>query len=141
MYFYSGNDFIKRAVTPNAFIIYIYRCFYNSIINKISLLGFIGIVWGCLGCNPHKDYALKFEIRNNTDSSVYFAFSYSYPDTSLSKVVSVPYYSGNVWQKLLAHEGKYEGRGEFNLNQTTLVFIFDAHTIDTTPWDKYCKAL
>jgi len=45
----------------------------------------------------------------------------------------------NLWQKILPNDGKTEGIGEFNLNQTTLVFIFDAHTIETTPWDSIVK--
>ena len=87
------------------------------------------------GCNPHDDYARKFEIINNSDSSVYFAFSFSYPDTSLSKINPVP----NLWQKLLPHEGKFETGGVFNVTPTTLAFIFNANTIETTPWDSIVK--
>jgi F0F1-type ATP synthase membrane subunit a len=63
----------------------------------------------------------------------------SYPDTSLSMVNAIPYYKGNLWQKILAHDGKNEGRDIFNLNSTILVFIFNANTIETTPWDNIVK--
>ena len=103
--------------------------------NNKSFLVLIGIAIVCLGLYscPNDDYGVQFEIRNNSDASIYFALSYSYPDTSLTQLVSVPYYNGNLWQKLAPHEGKYEGRGEFDLNSTTLVFVFDANVIETTP--------
>ena len=77
-----------------------------------------------MGCNPHDDYARKFNIINKSDSAIYFALSNSYPDTNLSKVNAIPY---------------NKGIGVFNLNTTTLVFIFDAHTIETTPWNSIVK--
>jgi hypothetical protein len=107
--------------------------------SKIISLVLIGISFICLNYSCHDTPESKFEIRNNSDSSIYFAFSYSYPDSSLSRINSVPYYKGNLWQKLLAHEGKYEGTGIFDLSQTTLVFIFDAQTIENTPWDSIVK--
>lgn len=108
---------------------------------KIMFLILIGTSFTCLNfsCNPHPDYGLKFDIINKSDSAIYFAFSYSYPDTSLSKVDIIPHYDGNVWSKILAHDGKNETVGVFNQNPTTLVFIFDAHTVETTPWDSIVK--
>ena len=44
-----------------------------------------------------------------------------------------------TYGKKLPHDGKNEGIGVFNLNTTTLVFIFDAHTIETTPWNSIVK--
>jgi hypothetical protein len=106
---------------------------------KIFLLASFGIIFIFMNSSCHDPHDSKFLIRNTSDSSVYFAFSYSYPDTSLSRINSVPHYNGNMWQKLLAHEGKYETTGVFDLNPTTFVFIFDAHTIETTPWDTIVK--
>ena len=106
---------------------------------KISFLAVIGIILIFIYFSCHPMHDSKFLIRNNSDSSVYFAFSYSYPDTSMSGINSIPYYKGNLWQKLLAHEGKFEATGVFDLNPTTFVFIFDAQTIENTPWDTIVK--
>ena len=105
--------------------------------NKIFSLILIGVSFINLNysCNSHNDYALKFDIINKSDSAIYFTLSFSYPDTSLSSFKSVP----NQWQKILAHDGKNETRSSFNINQTTLVFIFDAHTVETTPCDTIVK--
>ena len=105
-----------------------------------KLLSFVlsGTVLVCLNllaCNPRSDYARKFEIDNNSDSSVYFAINASYPDSSLRSINTAP----NQWQKLLPHEGKFETAGVFNYNPITVVFIFNAHTIETTPWDSVVK--
>jgi hypothetical protein len=104
--------------------------------NKIIIWIFIGIVFICLNysCNPHPDYDLKFDIINKSDSAVFFVFSFSYPDTTLSDNTAP-----NLWQKILAHDGKNETAGVFNINPTTLVFILDAHTVETTSWDSIVK--
>jgi hypothetical protein len=115
----------------------------NRIMNKKSLLlctGFVIICLSLLYCHqPKEDYPLKFEILNNSDSSIYFAFSDAFPDTSLSKIYPIPYYQGNLWQKLLPHTGKNEVTPDFNLHSKTFIFIFDANAIETTPWDTIVK--
>jgi hypothetical protein len=103
--------------------------------NKISFLACIGIIY--VSC--HVDHDIKFDIINSSNSSIYYAFSFAYPDTNLSLIDFVPYSGGNETLKILAHDGKTEGRGIFDLNPTTLVFIFDANTIETTPWDSIVK--
>lgn len=103
--------------------------------NKISFLAFIGITF--VSC--YVDHYSKVNIINKSNYSIYYALSYSFPDTGLSRIDFVPYSGGNQTHKILSHDGKTEGRGEFNINPTTLVFIFDAHTIETTPWDSIVK--
>jgi hypothetical protein len=67
--------------------------------NKISFLVF-GTVFICLNfsCNPHNDYALKFEIDNNSDSSVYFTINASYPDSSLRSIKET-----TPWDSIVKH--------------------------------------
>lgn len=109
--------------------------------NKISFLG-IGIIFICLnllGCNPHDDYVRHFKIINNSDASIYIAFSYSYPDTSLSKINNIPYSNANQTQKVFSKNSLSQRTGVFEISSTCLMFIFDAHTIETTPWDSIVK--
>jgi hypothetical protein len=102
--------------------------------NKILFFIFVCLI---VSCRDIKNS--YFNIINKSDSSIYYAFSYSYPDTSLTGIDFVPYSGGNQTHKIFAHDGKNEVRDVFNLEQTTLVFIFEAHSIETIPWDSIVK--
>ena len=109
--------------------------------NKVSFLGF-GIIFVCLNflsCNPHDDYVRHFKIKNNSNAPIYYAFSYSYPDTSLNKINNIPYFNGNQTQKIFANDSLSEGTNVLYINSTCLMFVFDAHVIETTPWDSIVK--
>jgi hypothetical protein len=83
----------------------------------------------------HYDYPLHFEIKNNSNSSIYFAFSYSYPDTNIARISNIPYSGGNQTHKIFAQNSTSEGTNVFGISQTTQMFIFDANIIENVPWD------
>ena len=101
-------------------------------------MGFIGIVFVCsnFSCH-HLDYPRHFKIKNNSNTSIFYA--YSYPDTSLAKINNIPYSNENQTHNIIAKDSLYEGTNVLELNPICLMFIFNANTIETTPWDSIVK--
>jgi hypothetical protein len=77
-------------------------------------------------------------VKNNNDMDIYVYGDFFYPDTSIN--FSNPSEAGNYYKVTARSEGDplqikdtYEGR--FKQYEKLMVFIFDAHTIETTSWD------
>ena len=86
----------------------------------------------------HEDLRLKF--NNSSEMALYASYAYSYPDTSIDSydITNAPYrhkaeinstitlIADDSWGKIFLH----------NIDSDTLmVFVFDAHVLETTPWD------
>jgi hypothetical protein len=107
---------------------------------KASLLIFIVLSFlSLVGCPDNDGIPRHFNIINNSNRPIYYAFSYSFPDTAISKINNVPYSNGNKTHKINSFDSISTGTNVFELNTTTLMFIFDAELIENTSWDSIIK--
>jgi hypothetical protein len=109
---------------------------------KISFILIITILF--IGLNSsrckHEDGMTHLKIKNNANFSIYYALSYSYPDTSINKIGIMPYSkAGDTSQKINANSSVFVRIAILGISPITQMFIFDAHTIETTPWDSIVK--
>ena len=109
---------------------------------KISylLLLFLTLTLLSGSCDDEKD-RYKLRINNLSDKPVYVAWTTSYPDTSLYTVVDptpnvqIKRVEANTLQRSIyrnASKGLFYLEGKI---EKLSVFIFDAETLETTPWD------
>ena len=91
-------------------------------------------------CHDEKE-GYKLRINNLTDKSIYVEWTTSYPDTSLITVTNPTYnpsitkVEANTLQRSIyrnASKGLFSLQGKI---EKLSVFIFDAETLETTPWD------
>ena len=91
-------------------------------------------------CDDEKD-RYKLRVNNLTDKSIYVEWTTSYPDTSLITVTNPTYnpsitkVEANTLQRSIyrnASKGLFYLEGKI---EKLSVFIFDAETLETTPWD------
>ena len=91
-------------------------------------------------CDDEKD-RYKLRINNLSDKPVYVAWTTCYPDTSLYTVVDpTPNVHIKRVEAITLHRSIYRNasKGLFYLEgkiEKLSVFIFDAETLETTPWD------
>ena len=81
----------------------------------------------------------KIRMHNDSDTSIYTAISYDYPDTGLNFQRPISNY-GSAW--VLPHQIDYirdesdciESKMYYNGAEKLILFVFDAKLIDTVPW-------
>jgi hypothetical protein len=89
-------------------------------------------------CNNNEEKHNSILFKNNSDKDLYVHGKFEYPDTSID--FSNPVLSGEYY-KVISHSTNdpleitdtYEGR--FIQYDTLMVFVFDAETLENTPWD------
>ncbi len=74
-------------------------------------------------------------LKSNSANTIYFGLSYAYPDTSINKISMVPGENGSIAHKIPSRGQSILPADNFVYNPTMQLFIFDATTIETTPWD------
>jgi hypothetical protein len=100
------------------------------------IIGFIMIIlFGLESCHHNDDEPIHFKFVNSSNKSIYYAFSYSYPDTALNRIENIPYNNGNQTSKINANDSVYIRTGVFGISQITQIFVFDAYLIENDPWD------
>ncbi|GAA4104491.1 hypothetical protein [Mucilaginibacter panaciglaebae] len=87
----------------------------------------------------HEVDPIRIKIKNNSNSAVYYALSYSYPDTALNRIEVIPHNKGNTSSKINANDSDLITTGILGISPITQMFIFDANTIEHTPWDSIVK--
>ena len=99
----------------------------------IILTSFLAITAYC--CREEtEDCHRGVTIINNSDKAIYYDVGISYPDTSL---IDNPSTSPNPY-KIPANSRNKDWFGdcyEAAVRETLMVFIFDAYTLEHTPWD------
>lgn len=89
-------------------------------------------------CIDPWDFRLK--ISNNSDKTIFFCDSYSYPDTSFDYN---PFYSPETFRinpgETRSDRIRNTWEGKFELMDTLMIFIFDEETLKTVPWDTIQK--
>jgi len=82
------------------------------------------------------------KIANNSNSTVYFNYSFAFPDTTLrledNPVTSDDFYriqSGETVTNPIM--GRWESK--FDIYDTLMIFIFDETTLKNVPWDTIMK--
>ena len=93
------------------------------------------ILFGLESCHPNDDNPTHFKIINSSIKSIYYAFSYSYPDTSIYRIDNPPYFNGNKTAKINSKDSTSVRLIVLGLNKTTQMFIFDADVVENNPWD------
>jgi len=78
-------------------------------------------------------------IHNKSDKTIYYGVGYSYPDTNLIQINAIPGHNGNISHRIEKGKQGVLMAAQFSLNPTLQLFIFDADTIETTPWDSIVK--
>jgi hypothetical protein len=111
---------------------------------KVMLITIIGIALLSSRCRD-EDCHDKIRIINNSDNTIYFDFSYRYPDTTL-KENPVP---GRKYARINGHSSGreqdiygdcFEGTiSSANPGGKIMFFIYDANTLETMPWDTVVK--
>jgi hypothetical protein len=82
------------------------------------------------------------KITNNSNSAIYFNYSFAFPDTTLrpedNPVTSDDFYriqSGETVTNPIM--GRWESK--FDISDTLMIFIFDETTLKIVPWDTVRK--
>ena len=90
-------------------------------------------------CDP---WDSRMKITNNSNSAIYFNYSFAFPDTTLrpedNPVTSDDFYriqSGETVTNPIM--GRWESK--FDISDTLMIFIFDETTLKTVPWDTVRK--
>jgi len=110
----------------------------NIKITFIAILSLLFIYATC--CRDKKDCHYNVYINNNTDKAIYFNLSASYPDTLFYYNPTV---EGDIC-KVNPHKHTNESHNScvegYYLQVPKLIyFIYDAQTLETTPWDTVKK--
>jgi len=84
------------------------------------------------GSSCYREERKYIYIKNSSDKTIYYRFSFAYPDTTLKKSDPDNY-------KVNSKSQTFTTASVFAFNPTSQMFIFDAHTIETTPWDSIVK--
>jgi len=106
---------------------------------KTFVLLLVSLIMLCSTCENKKDEP-KMRIKNNTKEAIYASWHTQYPDTGLTYLTN-PTLNTHI-NKVLSNslqESHYkapsEGIFETMKSDVLLVFIFDAATLESTPWD------
>ena len=110
-----------------------------KIINLIQL----GIVLlFTISCIDKENCHDNIYIKNNSDKAIYFDKSYVYPDTTLRDdgLIQDPtnYKVEKYSENRSVTRGCYEGIMQSSY-PIIMFFIYDAETLETTPWDTVAK--
>lgn len=99
-------------------------------INKTVLLFLIMLL--LTSCNEIFP-TIYFNLKNNSNKSIYNGVSHLYPDTSLKNLKRNEIF-------IISPDRVYPHRlDNFADNPTLQIFIFDANVIDNNPWDTIVK--
>ncbi|MZQ50290.1 MAG: hypothetical protein GT598_14925 [Bacteroidales bacterium] len=104
-----------------------------------KLIIYVVLIASMVGCDK-VDYKMK--ITNNSNSTIYFYYSFSYPDTTI-RAEGNPLGSPDNYRILSGEtitnpmRGSWEG--QFDIYSTLMIFIFDEATLKTVPWDTIRK--
>ncbi len=101
--------------------------------NLILLTMFVSL--SASSCNNKEELHRYIYLKNSTSKTIYYGLSYSYPDTSFNKIEDVPGNKGSIAYRINAGVQTTLPAASFAYNPTMQLFIFDANTIETTPWD------
>ena len=98
----------------------------------IRFAGLIGITLLFLAIKCEKAVDNYIIIENRSNDAIYYLLSFYYPDTLLKKSEYPP--DGN---KILKHEviNNIPGDPCFEVTDTLIIFILNADTVETLPWD------
>ncbi|MCK9617890.1 MAG: hypothetical protein M0R21_08655 [Lentimicrobiaceae bacterium] len=111
----------------------------NYLTIKPIYLIILGLLTINTTCNKVNNEDLKLRVNNMSNIPIYTAWTIDYPDTSFNHVAN-PIYNPQI-HKIEAYsiQKNYYGapsKGLFNDKVDTIsVFIFDAHVLETAPWD------
>ena len=92
-----------------------------------------------ISCVDKENCHDSINVVNNSNQSIYFTISFIYPDTVLNSDPTSDI-SFRI-QKLSYKVDKYRRclEGDFNYTSKIMCFIYDANTLETTPWDTVAK--
>jgi hypothetical protein len=113
----------------------------KNLIKLLVLVSFF-VCNGFSGCKENQHRYIY--VQNNSGMAIYYGLSYSYPDTSLTKVGDIPGNNGSVAYKVYAGEEITLYAAAFAVNPTMQMFLLDAGVVEKEPWDsivKYNKVL
>lgn len=100
----------------------------------IKYLAFILLTICLFGCPGNDDYKMIY-IKNNSDKTVYYGFSYAYPDTGLKQIGQFPGEDGNISHRLNSGEQGFGFGSSLDINPILQLYIFDADVIEREPKD------
>lgn len=111
---------------------------------KVLYLTFICMIFFAATCNHEDENCHKsIDIINNSDDAIYFDYSLSYPDT-LTLYPNPSLDPG--YFKIAGHSSQndinrdcFEGTLITNPEGKIMYFVYDATTLETTPWDTVVK--
>lgn len=104
----------------------------------LLLSGFLVFIHSC-GMDK---YPVWFQIKNNSDKSLYFTYNNKYPDTAVDNPIYIPNGSTRTPSVLIDPFGSYTIATSTTLDKyfatipsdTFQLFIYDADVVKTTPW-------
>ncbi|MFW5762551.1 MAG: hypothetical protein ACOCXH_16380 [Cyclobacteriaceae bacterium] len=106
---------------------------------KYIALSFFCFTLLCSTCEKNKDDP-KMRVKNNTKEAIYVSWHTQYPDTGLTYITNptlnphINKVSSNSLQESY-YKAPSEGIFKTMKSDVLLVFIFDAETLESTPWD------
>ena len=113
----------------------------NKIIlkNKLLIMSIcVVILTSATNCHKDKDCHRELFINNTSNQAIYFYYGKNFPDTSIidyNPTVAVDVYKVEASSKKShGYRGCLESLFDNN-SKKSIFFIFDANTLETTPWD------
>ena len=108
-------------------------------LKKILIVILYSILLSATWCTDKENCHDSINVVNNSNQSIYFTISFIYPDTLLNSDPTSDI-SSRI-QKLSYKVDKYRRclEGDFNYTSKIMCFIYDANTLETTPWDTVVK--
>ncbi|MFA5971945.1 MAG: hypothetical protein WC780_06310 [Lentimicrobiaceae bacterium] len=87
------------------------------------------------------------KMQNNSNKAIYIRDYGSYPDTISFKYDPNPALDPSSYKLVASGVKEYGSKNDcienkfkyYILSDTLMIFIFDAQTLETTPWDTVCK--
>lgn len=80
------------------------------------------------GSSCHREEHRYIYIKNSSDKTIYYRFSFAYPDTTLTRSDPDNY-------KINPKSQTFTTASVFAFNPMSQMFIFDADVIEREPWD------
>ena len=112
---------------------------------QLKIMGLIVISTVLLSanyCTDKENCHNTIVLKNNSDNAIYFERSYTYPDTILRDAGLVKDPNNYKIEKYSENTSDTRGCYEYIMQNDypiIMLFIYDAQTLETTPWDTVAK--
>lgn len=103
--------------------------------NIFKKIVFLTLVFSLFAFSCENDCIKYFDVKNNSNRTIYYGLSYSQTDFTLKGIDFIPGVNGNKSHKMTPGASNLARVGSSIIQ----VYIFDSDIIENTPWDTIVK--